>query len=338
MNWLKKGPELKLPKLKKPSLKRGGGEDGSKGPSIKPPAFLADLYYDLRDRRLLPLVALVVVAIAAVPFLLGGDVEQPALPAAGAAALESSSEETSKLTVVEATPGLRDYRKRLKRQPTDPFKQLYTESAGGSASSSSAGEASSSGSSSGGFSEESVTTESSTITVEEDPGDGSSGGGSSNGSGSNGSPPGDGQTDGVRLFEFVLDVQISHTKKTADGGQKMSDPEVRHQVKALTQLPAKVPVVTSMGVNLHTGKVVWLVSNEDKSLDGDFDCVARTPTGTCELLEIEPGFPLELTYGPDEVLYRIKVTKIDTVWAGKAGDQRSSRASFAWPASAPPAR
>src|SRR4029077_5233531 len=103
-----KGPELKMPEL-------------------KPPAFLADLYYDLRDRRLLPLIALVVVATVAVPFLMGSDAESvPALPAGGAVTLESSPEKTSKLTVVEATPGLRDYHKRLRgRAPTDPFKQLY---------------------------------------------------------------------------------------------------------------------------------------------------------------------------------------------------------------------
>ncbi|HEY8816805.1 MAG TPA: hypothetical protein VIP57_17130, partial [Candidatus Dormibacteraeota bacterium] len=107
-----KGPELKMPE-------------------VKAPDFLADLYYDLRDRRLLPLVALVVVAIAAVPFLLGGEVEQPTLPPPGAVALGSSGEKTSRLTVVEATPGLRDYRKRLRgRSPTDPFLQRYTEPAG----------------------------------------------------------------------------------------------------------------------------------------------------------------------------------------------------------------
>lgn len=300
-----KGPELKMPEVKMPS-------------------FLADLYYDLRDRRLLPLIALVVVAIAAVPFLMGSDAESvPVLPAGGAAALEASPEKTSKLTVVEATPGLRDYRKRLRRRaPTDPFEQLYTEPAAGSASSSSAGGSSSSESSTS-FSEESVTTESTTVEVE--PGGSSHGGGSSNGSG--GSPPSSAQ--GARLFEFVLDVQISHTEATPDGGQKMGEPEVRHRVHSLTQLPGeKAPVVTTMGINLHTGKVGWLVSDDVSSLDGEFKCVARTPTGTCELLEIEPGFPLELVYGPDKVLYRIKVTNIDTVWAGKVGDSRSSRAAF----------
>ena len=45
-------------------------------PELKVPPFLIDLYYDLRDRRLLPLVALVVVAIVAVPFLLGGGSEE----------------------------------------------------------------------------------------------------------------------------------------------------------------------------------------------------------------------------------------------------------------------
>jgi hypothetical protein len=314
MKGLKKGPELKMPELKVPD-------------------FLADLYYDLRDRRLLPLVALVVVAIAAVPFLLGGEVEQPTLPESGAAALGAPAEKTSRLTVVEATPGLRDYRKRLRgRVATDPFVQRYTGSAGGGASSSSAEGSSSEASSS---SSESVTTESSTA-VEVETGDsGSSGGGSSNGSGGN--PPSKGETQGVRLFEFVLDVQMSHTETTADGEQKMGDPEVRHNVRALTQLPGKkAPVVTSMSINLHTGKAVWLISNDVQSLDGEFDCVARTPSGTCELLEIEPGFPLELVYGPDKVLYRIKVTNIDTVWAGKAGDQRSSRADFAVPSGSAP--
>lgn len=313
-----KGPELKMPEL-------------------KAPAFLADLYYDLRDRRLLPLVALAVVAIAAVPFLLGGEVEKPALPGpgAGAAALEASAGKTSKLTVVEATPGLRDYHKRLRdRSPADPFEQQYTEPAGGSASAN----ASSSGSSSspaGTFSEEAVTTEGSSTTVEVETG-GSSGGGGSNGGGSSngsGGSGGSGPSQGTQLIEFVFDVQISHTETTADGKQRMSEPEVRRRVPALAQLPSKkVPVVTVAGLNLHNGKVWFLVSNEVRSLGGDFTCVTRTPAGLCELLEIQPGFPLELTYGLDNVLYRLKVTNVDAVAAGKVGDgARSSRAAFGLP-------
>jgi hypothetical protein len=318
-----KGPELKMPELKLP-------------------VFLADLYYDLRDRRLLPLLALVVVAIAAVPFLLGGDTEEPFVAPAGPgaeAALESGATASS-LTVVEATPGLRDYRKRLRgRVATDPFKQRFTQPAGDSASSSSAdGSASSapSSSSSSTFSEGSATSESPTTTVEVESGGGSSnGGGSSDGSDGAGAGAGSGGTQGPRLIEFVVDVQISRSETTADGGQEMGEPEVRHQVRSLTQLPGKkTPVVTTMGVNLHSGRVVLLVSDDVSSLKGEFKCAARTPTGTCELLEIEPGFPVELVYGPNRALYRIKVTKIDAIWAGRVGDSQSSRASFGGPAHA----
>jgi hypothetical protein len=299
-----KGPELKLPELKAPD-------------------FLADLYYDLRDRRLLPFVALVVVAIAAVPFLLGGSAEEPVLSApAGAAALESS-EGASHLTVVEATPGLRDYRKRLRHlRPSDPFVQQYTESATGSASSSSAEGSSAS-------------TEDSSSAAEVETG-GSSGGGGGSGASGGGAPSGSGggganaPGQGAQLIQFVFDIQISHTVPTADGGRKMSEPEVRHHVKSLTQLPGeKLPLVTVAGLNLHNGNVWFLVSDEVSALDGDFTCVTRTPTGICELLEIKPGFPLELTYGPEKDLYRLKVTGIDTVSADKVGDgSRSTDAAF----------
>jgi len=104
-----KGPELKVPELKVPDI-------------------VADLFYDLRDRRLLPLIALVLVAIVAVPFLLGGGSEEAAVPppVAAAAMAAKSGAEGPHLTVVRSKPGLRDYRKRLAgREPTDPFKQRY---------------------------------------------------------------------------------------------------------------------------------------------------------------------------------------------------------------------
>ncbi len=47
----------------------------ARGGAASSPRLLSDLYYDLRDRRLLPVIALVVVAIVAVPFLLGDSEE-----------------------------------------------------------------------------------------------------------------------------------------------------------------------------------------------------------------------------------------------------------------------
>jgi hypothetical protein len=308
--------------LKRPSL-------GSrlKTSELKLPEFLADLYYDLRDRRLLPVIALVVVVIAAVPFLLGEDGEGPqiASPAPEAVGAAGGATGGARFTVVESTPGLRDYRKRLHGAPADPFVQRYTgvpstsqlESTGAGGE----GEASSG-------SEPVISPESSSGTEAD--------GGSSPG-GSGGSPPASGgdesrndQPKKPRLYEFVVDVQISHTEATDDGRQKMEEPTVRHKVRPLTQLPGKkAPVVTTLGVNLHNGKVMFLVSDEVRSLGGEFDCVGRTADGICELLEVETGFPVELTYGPNKVRYKIKPVKIDVVRAGSVGDTRSSQAEAA---------
>jgi hypothetical protein len=295
-----KGPELKMPEL-------------------KVPPFLADLYYDLRDRRLLPLIALVLVAIAAVPFLLGGEVERPSVPTAGVgatAALEAGGAKSSSLTVVEATPGLRDYRKRLRgRAPADPFKQLYTEPAGGSASGSSAGGSSSSGSSSsssGTFSEESVTTESSTTTVEAEPG-----------GGSNGSSTGGGNPHLV-LFDYAIDVRISRSDAPGDGNAQQrqeEEPAVKHRVLPQTPLPGdKAPVVTYFGPgrkdgNKATGKVLLLVSGSVQSISGEYRCISGG-IDNCQMLEVEPGFPLTFAYGDNGVHYTIKVLKIELVVTG----------------------
>ena len=101
-----------MKKLKGPDLKM---------PDLKVPGFVSDLYYDLRDRRLLPLVAFVLVAIVAVPFLLSGGSSESGPPRVEPPVKDSVN--ASQLTVVKATPGLRDYRKRLEgRSPKDPFK------------------------------------------------------------------------------------------------------------------------------------------------------------------------------------------------------------------------
>lgn len=293
-----KGPELKMPELKTPD-------------------FLSDLYYDLRDRRLLPVVALVIVAIAAVPFLLGGDTEEPYVPGPGGGLSALGSEKTSKLTVVEATPGLRDYRKRLgHRSPTNPFKQRYTGLPP------SAQLQSSSSGSEGGGSPAAGEVESGSVTTSEGNSTAPSEGGS--GSGGQSQPP--------RLVQVVINVQISHQETDSAGAQKMSEPEVRERVRPFTQLPSKkATVLTPVGISFHTGKVFFLVSNEVKSLQGDFHCITRTPTGLCELLEIGRGLQLEAAYGPEKVLYVFKVTGLGLAGDGRAGDNRTPRATFVAP-------
>jgi hypothetical protein len=294
----KAGPELKMPEL-------------------KVPPFLVDLYWDLRDRRLLPLVALVVVAIVAAPFLLGGGSKEASSPApAEVAALpgEAAGLQASTLTVVEAKPGLREYSKRLgHRKPTDPFQQRYTSApptpGGGSelgpetTSSSSSSATSTSGSSS--LSPETTSTSTSTAA----PGSAPSSSPSSKGGGG-GATPGH-----LTLFAFAIDVKITQIEGREGSSQPKSESSIRHRVMPTTPLPGeKAPVITYMGVGQGAKKALLMVSNNVKSIYGDAKCLSGTDT--CQLLELEPGLPETFVYGENDVRYKITVLKLEPVVAG----------------------
>ena len=281
-----------------------------KAPDLKPPAFLGDLYYDLRERRLLPLVGLVVVAIAAVPFLLGGAEETVELPAgAGVAAeLDAARERTSSLTVVEAKPGLRDYRKRLRdRKPTDPFEQRYTSPA--------LEGAGLNGAEGSGSSQSDAGSKSTTDGSSADSGSAADGG-SSPPPNPGGAPPSKGGPKKPQLtfFSWAINVRI-----VKSAGGKKGDPIVRKRVLSQTPLPGKkAPVVTYMGAARKgkkiTGKALLLVSDDVRSVAGDARCLSGGEV--CQLLEVEPGFPVVLTYGENEVKYTVNVQKLGLVVTG----------------------
>jgi hypothetical protein len=282
-----KGPELKVPELKVPDV-------------------VADLFYDLRDRRLLPLVALVLVAIVAVPFLLGGGSKEAAVPPPVPAVVAAqSSAEAAQLTVVRSKPGLRDYRKRLAgREPTDPFKQRYNAPVLNGAELKSQSTTSTSSSTS------TETTSTTTSPEAASPGgsapspdEGSSGGG-------NGGSP-----QKITIFSFAIDVRIAHTETDADGTTTMSEPTTRTRVLPTTPLPgAKAPVITYMGMGKKPDHALLMVSNEVKSIYGDAECLSGTET--CQLLEVETTFPETFVYGPNDVRYKINVLKIEAVPVG----------------------
>lgn len=270
-----------------------------KMPDVRPPAVLADLYHDLRDRRLLPLLALVLVAIVATPILLGQKSETKLPPAARgaiAALKEASRQRTSTLTVVEATPGLREYRKRLShRTPTDPFKQRYTAPVlkGSELNEPKEGEGKGKGK------------------------EGESGG-SKGSSGESGGSPG-GATPGGKphlvFYSIGIKVRIA---KSVDGKQQ-GEPIVRDEVLKQTPLPGeKAPVVTYMGParkgNKGNGKALLLVDDQVRSVEGDAHCVSGDEV--CQLLEVQPGFPVILTYGENEVQYSVNVIKFELVVTG----------------------
>jgi hypothetical protein len=318
MNWLKNGPELKKPDL-------------------KVPPFVGDLYFDLRERRLLPILVLAVVAIVAVPILLGGGSEEEEAGGSGTAGAiaGASGTQASHFTVVESKPGLRDYRKRLaRRSPTDPFKQRFTgQELKGAELNPESGEESVSMPVEGGSS---ITTEEPVSPTPEESG-GDSGGGSPQSGGGGGNPqPGD-----LVFFAWAIDVKI--TKSGSDGSAaerrtdglasgageeggdgvtarspvelaSESEPTIRHKVLPLTKLPGdKQPVATYMGLSKH-GFPLFLVSSKVKSVFGESKCVSGDDS--CQLIEVEPKFPITFVYGANEVRYTFNVLKKEFVVTG----------------------
>jgi hypothetical protein len=282
-----KGPELKLSELKVPDV-------------------LRDLYWDLRDRRLLPLVGLILVGIVAAPFLLSGGGKGSDEP--GPTALPGgSAQQAATLTVLPAEPGLREPDKRLaERSATDPFKQRYTspvlkegaapieESSSGGGSGEGSVETETSGGGGGGE------TAPAPVPLPE-----SGGGGGGGGSGS--LNPGE-----VQLYTFAIDIRVAHTEATEAGGQKMGEPVKMENVERGTPLPAKKqPVLIYLGPDKDLKNALMLVSTEAKTLLGDNKCVAGTTT--CQLLALEIGVPEVVEYGENGARFKFELLKIEPV-------------------------
>lgn len=269
------GPDLKMPKFR-------GGE-------TKVPPFLADLYYDLRDRRLLPVILLILVAIIAAPILLKDEAEEspPPAPPAKSPGIAQTSAKT--LTVVKSSPGLRDYKERLRHQkPANPFKQHYT----------------------GPVLKGSELNETTTTTSE---------GSEEVSSGGSETPSSEGTTvrpGQLTIFTFAVNVRIVKATTKPNGTVEQSEPEDRKKVIAPAPLPgAKAPVVTYMGLGSKNHLPLFMVSEDVSAVFGEGKCVSGT--GRCQLIELEPGLPEIFEYGENHVRYKINVLRIVPVVTGK---------------------
>jgi hypothetical protein len=294
---------------------------GLKMPELKVPSFISDLYYDLRDRRLLPLVALVLVAIVAVPFLLSsGSKPKPVPVGPGPAATGTNA---SELTVVRATPGLRDYRKRFRgRTPTDPFKQPSSEPNLSAAQLGTPGN--------NGFETSEVTSTTSTtrtssgttVTKETTK---SSGGETTSKTETETKPPGGSnegnqgsggkQSEGVTLYSFAIDAKITRTEEEPESHKKTTKAQTRTEILPPAPLPSeKEQAVTYMGISPTTQNPLLLVSDAVTAVYGEARCLSGE--SKCQLLEVETGMPMTFVLGEGSVRIKINILKIEPVTVG----------------------
>jgi len=262
MNLFKKGPEIKLSELRMPPV-------------------LVDLYYDLKDRHLLPVVILLLVGIVAVPLLLGGssNSEEPA-PLAGASAAPPAARTSSLVVTKEAAP-LRDYKRRLDHlTERNPFVQQYVQDDG------TEGE----GETEAGSGEV-------TIPGGEEP---------APESGTGGEGGGTGEGDGSRIIHYTYVIDVRVVPVSVDGKPSKAEPSVRRNLPPLTMLPSRaVPALTYIGPSKDGKKAVMLVSTSVTALFGDSVCAAGADT--CQLLALEPGMPETVVFGANARTYRIEL-------------------------------
>lgn len=308
---------------------------------MKPPRFLKDLYSDLRDRRLLPVVVVLLVAIPALPVALGSKADAPPAPSPATNGALTEEEIPTLPAVLAADPGLRDYRKRLDAVDSkDPFAEQFANSSpkgaqaasvskveglGGSAGASGTASATPSdtvsstatGTGAAATSPSSDATVSSTGTAPA-----SSGGGSgSGGGGKGGSVP----SSGVQFYTFRIDVVTG----------RAGDTERRGNVKRLTVLPSQSnPVAVFMGVAEEGKRASFLVSTDVVRSHGDGRC---TPSpADCQLLSLRVGEERKFEYAPrgepDTYVIHLKdilVVPIDDPRSGSGKEGRDSNSAEA---------
>ena len=356
IDWKK---EISFPKLRKPSMpgrlsmgrmpsapRLGRGS----APAVKAPKFLADLYVDLRDRHLLPLVAVLIAAIIAAPIVLGGGGGGETEPDATLRSASGGEATASAFTVVPAEPALRSPSKRLAhRKALDPFRPAGGSGggggsevgsvaaggsgSGGSASSTSGGsQASSASSGAAGGSTGVETSGSETAQVETSPVETAPGEStpaeseSSSGEGSAGSE-GSTTTESSGIVQHeVVTYTISIQAGSLPGKLKE-----RTGVEPMTKLPsAKHPVVLFVGLSKNHRRALFLMTSRVTGYYGAAHCAIDKRA--CQMVEVTPGrsASFSIGYGKGAARFRIEVRKIErVVGSGRRASRQGARSRSA---------
>lgn len=270
------------------------------------PKFLGDIYGDLRDRHLLVPVLGLLAAIAAVPFLLGGNpAPVPAAPVT--ASVPAGAAELEPAVLVEQIE-IRNYRKRLEALQKNPFKQQF-EVVPEDASVSVADPGSE-------LADPSISLAGEDSTTTADGGSASDGGSATTPAGSPsvgfGAEP-EAPSSPIEEVTQVREVEtvISYTVGVEVG--RAGELEAREAVDRFMELPSpQAPVVIYAGVSENANRAAFLVSRDVIGTRGEGICI-RSRSGECALVTMRVGEQREFLYGPDAERFRLKLLSIDAV-------------------------
>lgn len=255
------------------------------------PAFLSNLYRDLRDRRLLLPIILLAAALVAVPVLLSSSPEPPApQPALDVAAIDGAA--AVQPAVLAEQSGIRNYRKRLRAlKEKNPFEQQYAikEGAAGddSGTSTGAGTATSAAAST-------LSTGTST------PPDAST-------------PPTDIEPPVTVKIPRERHVTKKLTYRVDVTLGPLGDTKKYKNVHRLDLLPSdEEPVVAFFGVSSDQKRAAFLVSGAVASSDGDGRC-APSPE-QCSFVTLKVGdqrfLHLQPEEGEEQITYRLRLVRV----------------------------
>ena len=281
---------LPRPRLQRPKLK---------GPQFQPPQVLSDLYRDLKERRLLPVVALLLVAIIAVPVAISASSGESAAVSGPAAEIVPVDAPEAQAAVLAENPGLRNYKRRLDAlKAKNPFEQQFqttglgqTEVEGGI--SEATDNLGGGGAVTGGATGSVDTGSASGATV--------TGGGSAPADPVDTDSPATGKPE-KKFFTYRVDIRYG-----VEG-----DVREERDVKALDFLS---PVGVFLGASESGRKAFFFLSSDVVSVSGDGQC-APAPTD-CEFLALQERKAEQLTYQPPDgsppVAYALELVEIKQV-------------------------
>lgn len=301
--------------------------------------FVPDLIADIRNRRLLPVMVALVVAIVAVPILIAGGGSDEVEGATAAVDLEPGSNESTPAVLTEA-PVLRDYKDRLDAfEKKNPFRQQLSGppksvqrqlDRQGSQSSSALGTSDASTEAApladlGGASPADIGSPTSSAPLatggeatggEESTagtgagvppaGDGGSGSGGSEKPKNNEQPPEEEMPevgpDEVLLITFKVDLRVGPE----------GDTEVQRDVKSLEFAPGRdTRVFQFLNSNLRATKAAFAIDPDAFEVSGKGECEGKDDR--CEFLTLRKGQIHRFLYRPEGQVYQLELLRIHRI-------------------------